>query len=154
MSELDVRRAMELFKDLEEKADQIRNPGGYLRTSVKNEFGGSASWSAYAPAGDDGWNSAGGNDGYNWKDAGYDDNYEKINKRARWLNHNVFTERPIDSSAIAAMAELDVRRAMDLFKELEDKADQIRNPGGYLKAAVGREDHGKGPKWTGKSTTS
>merc|ERR1740121_2015426 len=66
----------------------------------------------------------------------------KIEKRARWLSSNVFPDRPIDDEAIAAMSGMGVPRAKELFKEIEEKGDQCRNPSGYLKGAARREGFG------------
>ena len=37
---------------------------------------------------------------------------EKVQKRATWLNNNVFVDNPVDDDAMAAMKELDASRAM------------------------------------------
>lgn len=64
---------------------------------------------------------------------------EKVQARAKWLNSNLFTEKPIDDAAIAAMVALGIPQAMKLFKEVEDKAGQLKSPSAFLKAAARRE---------------
>ncbi|CAK0881666.1 unnamed protein product, partial [Prorocentrum cordatum] len=78
-----------------------------------------------------------------------DDEFDKIAKRATWLNHNVFTESQINNDAVNAVAGMGIARAMALFKEIEEKVDEIRNPSNYLCAAAKKEgfhapDQGKG----------
>lgn len=66
---------------------------------------------------------------------------DKISRRAMWLNANVFQERPIDEEAMAAMRALGTARAMELFKDLEDNRQRVKNASGYLKSAAAREGH-------------
>eukprot|EP00434_Breviolum_minutum_P019066 symbB.v1.2.016807.t2/scaffold1292.1/size223628/5 len=125
MTSLGAARAMEVFKDLEEKKEQVRNPTGYLKTAASRE---SAGTTYQATSGDD----------------------EKIHRRATWLNSNVFPDRPIDNEAIHALVTLGSARAMLLFKDVEEKQDQVKNPSGYLKAAVAR-DSGSGGNYVVQS---
>jgi len=118
-----VARAMELFKEIEEKGDQIRNPSAYLKNAAARE--------GFAPLAAAEKVTASG--------MGPSADLEKASKRAYWLSKNVFTDRPIDDNAVAAVVTLGIPRAMELFKEMEQKADEIRNPSSYLKTAVSRE---------------
>lgn len=120
VSRLGVPRAMALFKEMEQKADQIKNPSGYIKSAVMREGSQPASVSGGAGSGT---------------------SYDKVSKRAYWLNKNVFLECPIDDKTVAAMASLETSRAMELFKEIEMKADQIKNANSYLKTAIMWEDH-------------
>eukprot|EP00446_Apocalathium_sp_SHHI-4_P054275 CAMPEP_0177374656 /NCGR_PEP_ID=MMETSP0368-20130122/44274_1 /TAXON_ID=447022 ORGANISM="Scrippsiella hangoei-like, Strain SHHI-4" /NCGR_SAMPLE_ID=MMETSP0368 /ASSEMBLY_ACC=CAM_ASM_000363 /LENGTH=360 /DNA_ID=CAMNT_0018838267 /DNA_START=16 /DNA_END=1095 /DNA_ORIENTATION=- len=113
-------RAMELFKEMEEKGDQVKNPSGYLKSAARKE--------GFGPQ------EGGGRGG--------DADYNKIGQRAQWLNDNVFLDKPIDADAIAAMVGMGRARAMELFKELQEKAGSMKNPSGYLKAAASREGFG------------
>merc|ERR1712066_13442 len=113
MAELEYGRAMELFKDVEEKAGEVNNPSGYLKAAVKRDLGEYIEF-----------------------------DMEKVRKRAVWLNSNVFLVKPIDEEAIAAMAGMGAHRAMELFKEIEEKADSVRNPSSWLKNAAAREGFG------------
>eukprot|EP00435_Cladocopium_sp_Y103_P075108 s194_g54.t1 len=124
---LGISRAFELLKEVEGKAQELRNPTGYLKTAAIRE--------GLVPP-----------EGHGGQAAVQSSNQEdKVSRRARWLNENLFPDRPIDQEAIAAMSSLDMPRAMELFKDVEEKAAQLRNPGGYLKVAVSREGTGPGP---------
>merc|ERR1719330_104164 len=103
-----LARAMELFKEIEEKRDRMRNPSSYLKKAAARE--------GFAPP-EKGRKGQG-----KGADAG------RVQKRVAWLNGNVFAESPIDDDAAAVMKELDVQRAMELFKEIEGKADEVKNP--------------------------
>lgn len=145
-----VPRAMELFKDIEEKSDQIKNPSGYLKGAARREGFGPAGGGAGGGSG--GSKSKGKGNG-----KGEDQDYGKVHKRATWLNVHVFADNPIDDEAIAAVAGMGIPRAMELFKEIEEKAGQLRNPSGYLKTAARREAlgplegrGGRSPKGGGK----
>ena len=47
---------------------------------------------------------------------------EKVWRRASWLNDKLFFDRPIDDQAVEAMCHLSTTRAMELFKDVEEKA--------------------------------
>jgi hypothetical protein len=68
--------------------------------------------------------------------------HSSVVKRAQWLNEKLFSAKPIDEDAVAAMVGMGRDRAMELFKELEEKSGSIKNPSGYLKAAARREGFG------------
>lgn len=147
---LPVPRAMELFKEVEEKADSLNNPSGYLDKALRCGPNRGAP-GAGAPGGQripqalgapfgaapsqrgGGFHQGGGGSGQ--------DSERKVIKRAEWLNMNVFVGRPIDDDAVGAMIGMGVGRAMELFKDIETK--NVNNPSGYLKAAARRE--GLGP---------
>ncbi|CAE7606202.1 FTSH10 [Symbiodinium natans] len=137
---LGTRRALELFKDIEEKQDQIKNPSGYLISAASRETAGAHPGPAMmalpaitmpvmrstpAPVAAMAMSSSA--------------DEAKIWRRASWLNANVFPDRPIDDEAIAAMSGLGAARAMELFKDVEEKQGQVRSPSGYLKTAASRE---------------
>ena len=127
---------MRSVQDAEEKAENIANPSGYLKAGgwLKGYYGDEAAVTRQ-PVGRLGAEVAGEADG-------------KVQRRARWLNTNVFPERKIDEEAVAAMCHLSTARAMELFKDLEvmnfigkalvlqEKQEQIQNPSG-LSAALG-----------------
>lgn len=141
MKSLDTRRALELFKEIEEKKDQIKNPSRWLISAVSRETSGVypeqpraralTMPAVYAPPARAMHGPAG---------AAMSSADTKIHRRASWLNTNVFPDRPIDEEAIAAMKGLGGARAMELFKEVEEKFEQIRNPSSYLKTAAAREN--------------
>lgn len=109
-------RAMELCKELEEKASKVQNPSGYIHAAVQNEVP---------------------------EDADID---ARIHKRCMWLNVRVFWEDAINSSAMAALSTLELDRAMDITRELENRGRKVTNPSGYLRAAVRKEWTGDGPQ--------
>eukprot|EP00933_Yihiella_yeosuensis_P028586 TRINITY_DN22436_c0_g1_i1.p1 TRINITY_DN22436_c0_g1~~TRINITY_DN22436_c0_g1_i1.p1 ORF type:complete len:650 (+),score=184.54 TRINITY_DN22436_c0_g1_i1:72-2021(+) len=126
MLELGISRAFELFKEVEEKADKIGNPSGYLITAFKREGG--AMVAAPAPVG----NKGGGR-------GGSDAEYSKIRKRITWLNANVFQDKPLEPDAIEFVASVGIGRAFELLKDLEEKGSEIRNPSSWVIGAVKRE---------------
>lgn len=65
--------------------------------------------------------------------------WNRLHKRCTWINGNVFPDTPIDKEAIDALGTLDIQRAFHILKQLEEKGEQVKNPSGFLKAAVGRE---------------
>lgn len=129
MQQLTAMRAMDLFKEIEEKAGSIQNPNSYLKSALRREGVGMAvAISSSVP----------GKTQSNSKNL----EYEKVEKRATWLNKNVFKSSPIDEEAVAAMKGMGLQRAMELFREIEEKSDKMRNPSGYLKTAAMREGFG------------
>lgn len=138
---LGVPRALELFKEIEEKANTLRNPSGYLKAAAQREGGG-------------GYQGGGGGGGGAVPSVGRgmashhpvmsEDERSTIHRRATWLNTNVFKDRPIDGDALSAMMGMGVARALELFKEIEEKS--VRNPSGYLITAAQREGHGPPPR--------
>jgi len=134
MMGLGVGRALELFKEIEEKAKaaQLKNPSGYLKKAAEREglsppsLAGAGQLGIYAqPA--------------YAQPALSEQESSTIHRRATWLNANVFSDRQIDQDAVAAMLGLGVARALELFKEIEAKGDQLRNPSGYLMKAATNE---------------
>ena len=55
------------------------------------------------------------------------------------MNANVFAGKPIDETAIEYMLALGCTRALELFKEIEEKAENMHNPSGYLITAAKKE---------------
>ncbi|CAJ1441187.1 unnamed protein product [Effrenium voratum] len=152
MGTLPPQRAMELFKDVEEKKDQVQNPSGYIKAAVKREApsfapirgAGPPVVAPYAamqrPRGPRAAPMALPYQGQA---------EEKIQRRAAWLNDKVFTDRPIDDEAVAMMGSLSIARAMELFKEVEEKQLQVKNPSGYLKTACANDAAGAGAAGAG-----
>jgi len=136
MVALGVHRALELFKEIEEKKEQMRNPSGYLKTAAKREVSFNvAPVTAYsAPQQVMSYKVAGGNGAQ-----GSDEEQSKIHRRITWLNGNVFQDQKINDEAIGAMYSMGVARAFELLKEIEEKKEGMRNPSGYLIAAAKRE---------------
>jgi len=138
MKGMGIGRAMELFKEIEEKSDRMWNPSGYLKKAAARD--------GFAPPDSSTSTRSTSRAKPNTKGQGKGAGVavDKVQKRASWLNNNVFTTHAIDSDSIATMQELDVGRAMEIFKDLESKADEIKNPSAYLIAAVKREYGGQG----------
>eukprot|EP00428_Durinskia_dybowskii_P024469 CAMPEP_0170253902 /NCGR_PEP_ID=MMETSP0116_2-20130129/26795_1 /TAXON_ID=400756 /ORGANISM="Durinskia baltica, Strain CSIRO CS-38" /LENGTH=468 /DNA_ID=CAMNT_0010504893 /DNA_START=94 /DNA_END=1500 /DNA_ORIENTATION=- len=143
MMGMGVYRAMDLFKEIEEKAGTLRNPSGYLKAAATRE--------GFAPpdsAGDTRAPKGGGRakpkagvqtqrSTLGGADAG------EVRARVDWLNESVFADNPINTEAAEIMAELTPSRAMQLLSDLEGKADQVRTPSGYVITAVARERGGR-----------
>ena len=123
MKGLGGARAMELFKEVEEKKEQVRNPSGYLKSAAAREN----------PAGIP---HASPRD-YPMLQRQQGTDTAKIQRRANWLNANVFPDRHINLEApcqtlkflalpratleaIEAMTALGAGRAMELFKDWHD----------------------------------
>jgi len=129
-----VPRALELFKEIEEKADTLRNPSGYLKAAAQREGyqgGGGAGYQGGGGAAPPAMSRVGNHAAMS------EDERSTIHRRATWLNKNVFQDRPIDGDALGAMMGMGVARALELFKEIEEKG--VRNPSGYLTTAAQRE---------------
>jgi len=67
-------------------------------------------------------------------------------KTASWLNQNLFSDRPISSGTLTALKDVSLERAAELLEEVQAKADYVRNPSGFIQAAVKREDVALGAK--------
>jgi hypothetical protein len=65
--------------------------------------------------------------------------YCRVVVRVQWLNEVLFSAKPIDGYAVAAMVGMGLDRAEELFMELVEKSGSIRNPSGFLKAAARRQ---------------
>merc|ERR1712187_238472 len=104
---------------IEEKSAGMRNPGGYLKAAAKRA----------------GFGPQGGPGDREQMERLAERDFEKIEKRVRWLNHNVFSANPIDDNALDALAQLGLD-AFSILKEAEEKADSIKNISGYLKRAA------------------
>mmetsp|Transcript_74453 Transcript_74453/g.206777 ORF Transcript_74453/g.206777 Transcript_74453/m.206777 type:complete len:471 (-) Transcript_74453:154-1566(-) len=126
LSTIDYGRAMEMLKDIEEKASTLASPSGYLKNSIRREMRGR------------------GARPYDYDDYYYDEGSmradNRIHRRCTWLNANIFWQGAIDEQAIRDLSSIDPLRAMAMLREVEAKADQVSNPNGYLKNAVRREN--------------
>lgn len=133
----DLGKAMALFKELEEKADEIKNPSAFLQKALRRD---AASFPAgqrnAAPVAAHGVQR--------------NDDWVRIHKRATWLSTNVFLNNPIDDDAIVALAGVGITRAMELFKEVEAKGSELRNPSGYLVKAARGGNGGNGGNGGGR----
>lgn len=63
----------------------------------------------------------------------------RLHKRCTWLNANVFTESPIEKEVIDSLQSVDLKRAFEILKEMEEKGEEVKNPTGFLKKAIFRE---------------
>ncbi|CAE8669567.1 unnamed protein product, partial [Polarella glacialis] len=142
MMALGCARALELFKEIEAKKDDLRNPSGYLIKAARNEGAAVGHQQMppqqvqYAPPAQhypQEFHAKGMGKGLSEQES------TTIHKRATWLTGNVFPDRPINEEAIQAMMSLGCARALELFKEIEAKKDDLRNPSGYLIKAAQNE---------------
>eukprot|EP00927_Polykrikos_kofoidii_P053073 TRINITY_DN4721_c0_g1_i1.p1 TRINITY_DN4721_c0_g1~~TRINITY_DN4721_c0_g1_i1.p1 ORF type:complete len:546 (+),score=118.86 TRINITY_DN4721_c0_g1_i1:166-1638(+) len=134
LSGIDVGRAMEMLKDLEDKAELVANPSGYLKNSVRRE--GRAA----------GANVGMVSQGYGYADGGVQPQYgsaqevsSRVHRRCTWLNANVFWQGSINEKVVAALSSIDMDRAMEMLQDVESKAQRVSNPGGFLMNACRRE---------------
>lgn len=137
LSSITFSRAMEICKEIEEKAGKVTNPSGYLIQAVKREQAGAGDYGGDYYAG-----GGGGGRGAGWSDYEYDYDYDaknRIHRRCTWLNGNIFWKEAITEEAIEELAHIHPGRAMEMLKELEEKACKVSSPTGFLVAAVRRE---------------
>eukprot|EP00928_Gymnodinium_smaydae_P042774 TRINITY_DN28774_c0_g1_i1.p1 TRINITY_DN28774_c0_g1~~TRINITY_DN28774_c0_g1_i1.p1 ORF type:complete len:428 (+),score=81.55 TRINITY_DN28774_c0_g1_i1:93-1376(+) len=131
LSTIDLGRAMTMLKEVEGKADVVENPSGYLKNAVRREN--LYDWSSSR----DGW----------WEESWDDSSWKPqeantaIHRRATWINENVYWSGAIDRDAILQLSGIDFGRAMDMLRDVEEKAESVDNPSGFLKAAVRRETY-------------
>mmetsp|Transcript_80986 Transcript_80986/g.203831 ORF Transcript_80986/g.203831 Transcript_80986/m.203831 type:complete len:584 (+) Transcript_80986:116-1867(+) len=132
LSILDIREAMAILKDLEEQAQNVKNPAGYVlsaaaraQTAMKPAMPAMPSMSHVpmsmpaAPA------------------HGALDPTGKIRRQVTWLNNNVRMAQPINFEAVVApLSGLDIVSAMRILKDIEEGAAGIPNPTGYVTAVA------------------
>jgi len=68
------------------------------------------------------------------------DGFSRLHKRCTWLNGNVFQESPITKEVIQSLESIDMKRGFEILKEMEEKQEKMKNPSGYLKKAIAREN--------------
>jgi len=136
---LGLGRAMELLQEIQEKSDSMRSPANWLKAAASRE-GLAPPPQSMAPA-HMSFHQAGNAKGGQTSDYS---NYDKLHRRIKWLNNNVFVHSPLDAETTEALASLSLQRALEMLKELEGKGSEVKNPSGYMKAAVSREQTGYG----------
>lgn len=142
---LESRDAMEILKELEEHATTVRDPNGYVEAGARRRTTGpdghhSSSHSlplpgppAGAPPSTDFMPVAESVVPVpDWAGAS-----EKLRKRVGWLNHNGNLAAQLRWDEVGhLLLSLDVQRALDILKHLEEHAATVHDPNGYVSAAV------------------
>eukprot|EP00450_Noctiluca_scintillans_P012485 CAMPEP_0194486034 /NCGR_PEP_ID=MMETSP0253-20130528/6833_1 /TAXON_ID=2966 /ORGANISM="Noctiluca scintillans" /LENGTH=866 /DNA_ID=CAMNT_0039326077 /DNA_START=58 /DNA_END=2658 /DNA_ORIENTATION=+ len=68
----------------------------------------------------------------------------KLKQRVRWLNNNVCGQAKLSYESLgSSLNVLPVRQTMEILRHFEEKAAEIRDPEGWVKAAVRRESKSK-----------
>lgn len=119
LSTIDYRRAMEMLNDIEQRGpDRLEHPSSYLTASVRHEN-------------EDPW----AKDDYHWSaEASRKYTSDLVHRRCTWLNANVFWAGAISEAAIASLSELEVWRALEILKDLEEKSSEVQNPSNWIQA--------------------
>eukprot|EP00929_Paragymnodinium_shiwhaense_P039450 TRINITY_DN20706_c0_g1_i1.p1 TRINITY_DN20706_c0_g1~~TRINITY_DN20706_c0_g1_i1.p1 ORF type:complete len:723 (-),score=114.61 TRINITY_DN20706_c0_g1_i1:146-2236(-) len=122
---IDVAQAMKILKDLENRADTVENPTGYVMKAaqrVAGEHGAAMQPVRYYYIGDT---------------SGEDS--KRLSRQIGWLNNNAgLVEKISFSDVVDVLSALDITVAMKILKDLETRATTVENPTGYVAAAARR----------------
>lgn len=141
LSALEVHEAMKILKELEEKAETIKNPTAYVARAAINAAGSDASprmQVSSSMAGPRGGSAVG-------------DSRGQISRKVGWLNKSKVLQEPVSfSDVIDPLSALDIDSAMKILTDLEDRAEHIQKPTAYIIKAA-RNANGRSPatkrKW-------
>jgi len=123
LESLGEQSALEVLKELEEEAAGVPDPVEYVKNA--------AAGTGRAAAGGKKRKAADGPDASGADDGGI------VAKRVRLLNSSGQLSQPIDYMRVReALDSLGVGQAMTILKGLEDVAEDVRDPTGYIKTAV------------------
>jgi hypothetical protein len=151
LENIDTKDAMDILKDLEEKAADIRDPTGWVKVAAQKRLGGGGglavgNWGATTAMG-----AVKGVIRTGMKartHAATPEEDQKIRKRIGWMNANAGLQGPLmyDKASTSLLA-LPSMAAMEILKNLEEKAAEVRDPTGYVIAAAKRriDSGGMGP---------
>lgn len=118
------RQAMDVLKQLEEKAASVNDPTAWVASAARKGAAGVVQ--AAIPGGFVGAGAV------EWAD-------EKVRKRIGWLNSNVELAAPITYDKVApCLLGLDVHAAMAVLKDLEENAASVRDPDAWVISAARR----------------
>jgi hypothetical protein len=128
--------ALDILKHVEEKAVSINDPTAYVVTAARK----ASSGQALAPTRmivDQGMRSPPILVPMAFAVASNPASDEKLRKRITWLNHNITMSEPLDLQKIAAEIHgMDITRVMQILKDIEEKAPQVRSPTSWVIKAL------------------
>mmetsp|Transcript_23209 Transcript_23209/g.65584 ORF Transcript_23209/g.65584 Transcript_23209/m.65584 type:complete len:503 (-) Transcript_23209:111-1619(-) len=124
LSALDITVAMQILKDVEAQAANLRDPTGFVITAAEK-----------APRGPPvvGGAMLGG------RASAHVDPTGKIKRQVQWLNKNLQLAEPLSFESVAeALSAIEIVSAMRILKDVEEQASGIHNPNSYIAAAADR----------------
>eukprot|EP00930_Biecheleria_cincta_P089997 TRINITY_DN7934_c0_g1_i2.p1 TRINITY_DN7934_c0_g1~~TRINITY_DN7934_c0_g1_i2.p1 ORF type:complete len:634 (-),score=111.85 TRINITY_DN7934_c0_g1_i2:143-2044(-) len=126
LSDLEIHNAMKILNDVRDRAETIRNPTGYILRAASK----AAEW-ALAPRTHASTKVAALGRGVDLDPSG------KIGKTVRWINENKELRQPLSFDAvIEPLSALDIKTALKILTDLEDRAQEVQNPNGYVVRAA------------------
>lgn len=139
LSQLDVTDAMKILKDLEQVADQVDNPTGYVSAAAARASGVQvAPGIGIASAGASGYVQLAGGLQAAQSQMTLDPT-GKIARQVGWLNRNASLQEPISfSDVVEPLSCLEISTAMAILKEVEENAPTIQSPTSYVLQAATR----------------
>jgi len=147
------RHAMDMLKQLEEKADEIRDPTAYIATALKQKqrgagkdsrSGGKARGKGEAkPRGKKVVKTglkASASRRSSAREEGGDRDMEKVRKRIAWLNDKAGLNDKLNFDKVGPqlLKSGPVGEVFKILKSLEESAGEVRNPNGWVLQAANR----------------
>eukprot|EP00746_Dinoflagellata_sp_MGD_P144910 gnl/MRDRNA2_/MRDRNA2_77611_c0_seq1.p1 gnl/MRDRNA2_/MRDRNA2_77611_c0~~gnl/MRDRNA2_/MRDRNA2_77611_c0_seq1.p1 ORF type:complete len:295 (-),score=78.15 gnl/MRDRNA2_/MRDRNA2_77611_c0_seq1:200-1084(-) len=134
---VDVYQALKILKDLEKSATSIKNPTNYVISAVARIMG------------DAGMGGMGGGMG-GMDGAMLVDPTGKIGKTIGWLNNKGGLKEPLKyKEVVEILSACDVKDAMKILKDVEEKSSDIKSPTGYVVNAARRVSKGHPSSFNG-----
>lgn len=119
LSGMSVSEAMKILKDVEEKATDIKNPTAYVSKAASRKQNPSMGM------------------GYPAMQFGGVDPTGKIGKQIGWLNKNANLQEQLSyTDVVSLLSECELKKAMKILKDLEEKSDEVKNPTGFVAKAA------------------
>jgi len=128
---IEISALMSLFKDLEQKKDQVRDPTGWVVMALRKRGGGGG----MVP--NDGLSPDNGLEAVNMEHLDGSHMMEgDLQQQLDWMNSNGgFEGKLIGAKVLEAAVGVDGSEVMRIFQELETKAGSIRDPTAYVTSA-------------------
>lgn len=132
--------AMEILKNLEGQAAQVRNPTTWVESAAKRALAGEAPKKSFAaPAAANAWTPQRGVVNTPWQvnsGAAVQATDQKLRKRIGWLNANASLQQQLTYDKVApVLSTIGSEAAMTILKQLEENASSVRDPNAYVTAA-------------------
>jgi len=119
LSSVGIKSAMEILKSLEDSADNIRDPNGFVIAQARRT-------DVHSDGGRGGGSAGSRSDG-------------KLRKRIEWLNRNVPLKEPLTLDRMdRELQTVDPEEAMEILRRLEESAEKVRCPDKYVMSAISR----------------